>query len=106
MAPGWTSGYQNEFMHEQIAILIADDHPIFRGGLRALIETEGGFTLAGEAVDGEQAVGLTRKLNPDVLLLDLAMPKLGGLEVLKELGLQPGAPTRIIILTAAIDDGQ
>src|SRR5262249_55790310 len=84
----------------------ADDHPIFRGGLRALIETEGGFTLAGEAVDGEQAVGLTRKLNPDVLLLDLAMPKLGGLEVLKEMGLQPGAPTRIIILTAAIDDGQ
>jgi two-component system nitrate/nitrite response regulator NarL len=91
-------------MPEEIAILIADDHPIFRGGLRALIETEPGFKLAGEAVDGEQAVALARQLKPHILLLDLAMPKLGGLDVVKELS--PPLDTRIIILTAAIDDSQ
>src|SRR5262252_4545580 len=96
MAPGWTSVYQNEFMHDQIAILIADDHPIFRGGLRALIETEGGFALAGEAVDGEQAVAFTRQLKPNILLLDLAMPKLSGLDVVKELSPPPPIETRII----------
>jgi len=93
-------------MPEEIAILIADDHPIFRGGLRALIETEPGFKLAGEAVDGEQAVVLTRQLKPHILLLDLAMPKLGGLDVVKELSPHPPLDTRIIILTAAIDDSQ
>jgi DNA-binding NarL/FixJ family response regulator len=93
-------------MPEEIAILIADDHPIFRGGLRALIETEPGFKLAGEAVDGEQAVALTRQLKPHILLLDLAMPKLGGLDVVKELSPHPPLDTRIIILTAAIDDSQ
>src|SRR5215510_5342294 len=105
MAPGWMCGYLKEFMPDDIAILIADDHPIFRSGLRALIETESGFKLAGEAVDGEQAVSFTRKLNPDVLLLDFAMPKLGGLGVLKELATPP-IQTRIVILTAAIDDAQ
>ena len=93
-------------MPEEIAILIADDHPIFRGGLRALIETEPGFKLAGEAVDGEQAVALTRQLKPHILLLDLAMPKLGGLDVVKELSPPPPLDTRIIMLTAAIDDSQ
>ena len=92
-------------MHDQIAILIADDHPIFRYGLRGLIESERGFILSGEAVDGEQALDLTRKLKPDILLLDLAMPKLGGLEVVKQLA-RPPIPTRIMLLTAAIDDAQ
>jgi two-component system nitrate/nitrite response regulator NarL len=105
MERAWTSDYRNEFMPEEIAILIADDHPIFRGGLRALIETESGFKLAGEAVDGEQAVAFTRQLKPHILLLDLAMPKLSGLDVVKELS-PPPPDTRIIILTAAIDDGQ
>jgi two-component system, NarL family, nitrate/nitrite response regulator NarL len=91
---------------EKIDILIADDHPIFRGGLRALIETERGFKLAGEAVDGEQAVAFTREFKPHILLLDLAMPKLSGLDVVKELSPPPPIETRIIILTAAIDDGQ
>ena len=92
-------------MPDEINILIADDHPIFRGGLRALIEAESGFKLAGEAVDGEQAVALTRKLKPDILLLDLAMPKLSGLEVVKMLSTPP-VPTRIVLLTAAIEDEQ
>jgi two-component system nitrate/nitrite response regulator NarL len=90
---------------DNISILIADDHPIFRGGLRALIETERGFRLAGEATDGEEAVALTRKLKPDILLLDLAMPKLTGLEVVKELAKTP-MNTHVVLLTAAIDDAE
>jgi two-component system nitrate/nitrite response regulator NarL len=89
-----------------INVLIADDHPIFRSGLRALIETESGVTIAGEAADGEQALALTRKLKPDVLLLDLVMPKLSGLDVLRELSAGPPLPTRSVILTAAIADEQ
>jgi len=89
-----------------INVLIADDHPIFRSGLRALIETESGVSIAGEAADGEQAVALTRKLKPDVLLLDLVMPKLSGLDVLRELSAGPPLPTRSVILTAAIADEQ
>lgn len=92
-------------MHNPITILIADDHPIFRNGLRALIESESDFVLAGEAVDGEQAVALTQSAAPDVLLLDLAMPKLNGLEALRQIA--PSSPqTRVILLTAAIDDEQ
>ena len=89
-----------------INVLIADDHPIFRSGLRALIEAESGVRITGEAADGEQAVALTRKLKPDVLLLDLVMPKLSGLEVLRELSAGPPLPTRSVILTAAIADEQ
>src|SRR5262245_39297748 len=92
-------------MQDKIATVIADDHPIFRGGLRALFEKERDFSIAGEAVDGEEALALTRKLEPDVLLLDLAMPKLRGLDVLKELAATP-VSTRVVILTAAITDEQ
>jgi DNA-binding NarL/FixJ family response regulator len=92
-------------MSETISILIADDHPVFRGGLRALIQNEPGFTLADEAVDGAQAIALVRKLKPDVLLLDLAMPKRTGLDVLRELSTL-GLPTRVAILTAAIEEEQ
>ena len=92
-------------MRNDVSIVIADDHPIFRAGLRALIQSEQGFVLASEAVDGEQAVAVTKKLKPDVLLLDLAMPKVSGLEVLKQLSMLSLA-TRCILLTAQIDDAQ
>jgi DNA-binding NarL/FixJ family response regulator len=93
-------------MPDDIRIVISDDHPIFRGGLRALIQSERGFTLAGEATDGEQAIALTLKLKPDILLLDLAMPKFPGLEVLRQLLAGTPIPTRTIMLTAAIEDEQ
>ncbi|HEX4999969.1 MAG TPA: response regulator transcription factor [Terriglobia bacterium] len=92
-------------MSDTISILIADDHPVFRGGLRALIQSEPGLSLADEAVDGSQAIALTRKLKPDVLLLDLAMPRRTGLEVLRDLA-PLGLPTRVALLTATIEEEQ
>ena len=86
-----------------VTIVIADDHQIFRDGLHRLLEIEGDMQVIGEAADAEQALALTRTLHPDVLLLDLAMPRVSGLEALRELSEEREAPTRVIMLTAAID---
>lgn len=88
-----------------IRIVIADDHPIFRDGLRRLLELERDFRVVGEASDGAQAIELVGKLQPDILLLDLAMPNLPGLEALAELA-RGAAPVRTIMLTAAIERTQ
>jgi DNA-binding NarL/FixJ family response regulator len=84
-----------------IRIVIADDHPIFRKGVRLLLEAEEGFSVLGEAEDGEQAADLARDLGPDVLLLDLAMPRVPGLEALRHLDAR-NDPVRTIVLTASI----
>lgn len=85
-----------------VRIVLADDHAIVREGLRKLLELQAGLSVVGEAADGQEAIQRTRQLKPDVLLLDLAMPKLDGLGVLRELGgTTPGL--RIVLLTAAID---
>jgi two-component system nitrate/nitrite response regulator NarL len=88
-----------------IRVLIADDHPIFRDGLRKLLESEPGFRVVGEAADGGEAVSLARQLLPDVLLLDLAMPRVPGMDALRELA-GSATPVRIILLTAAIEKRQ
>lgn len=96
---------------QPIRILIADDHPIFRRGLRALLEAEPDFEIAGEAADGTEVLEMVPRLRPDVLLLDLAMPRLAGMETLRELAASsapapPGQPLRMVILTVAIEKKQ
>ena len=88
-----------------VRILIADDHPIFRDGLKRLLESESDLKVIGEACDGIEAVELVRKLRPEILLLDLAMPRRPGLEALREIGTD-GFPVRVILLTAAAEKEQ
>jgi DNA-binding NarL/FixJ family response regulator len=86
---------------QPIRIVIADDHAIFRDGLRRLLATQEDFQVVGEACDGKEAIAFATDLRPDVLLLDLAMPRVPGMEVLRELAHQDVA-VRTILLTAAI----
>ena len=72
-------------MTTNIRILIADDHEIVRRGTRALIETELGWEICGEANDGREALDLAMKLNPDVVVLDVAMPELNGVDLTREI---------------------
>jgi two-component system nitrate/nitrite response regulator NarL len=89
-------------MDKRVRILIADDHPILRDGLRKLLEAEPDFVVVGEACDGHQAVEQVKQLEPDVLLLDLLMPGASYLEVLR--AVRASAPlTRPLVLTASIE---
>ena len=81
-----------------ISIVCADDHHIVRQGLRALLEAEADFRVVGEASDGSQAVSLVKSLLSDVLVVDLMMPGLGGLEVIHELR-QSSSATKIVVLS-------
>jgi len=88
-----------------IDIVISDDHTLFREGLRRLLEAEPGMRVVGEAVDGEETIKVVGQLKPHILLLDLALPKLSGLEVLVKMS-KLGAQTRTIMLTAEIEREQ
>lgn len=84
-------------------VLIADDHAIVRAGLRALLKGEAGLELVGEATGGEEALRLAESLHPDILVLDLSMPDLDGIQVTKRIQAQsPGV--RVLILTVHEDD--
>jgi DNA-binding NarL/FixJ family response regulator len=79
-------------------IVLADDHHVVRQGLRVLLEGQPDFQLVGEAGDGLEAVQLTERLKPDVLIIDLMMPSLNGLEATRQLG-QRSPHTRVVILS-------
>lgn len=86
-----------------ITVLIADDHGILREGLRGLLEEYDDLHVVGEAITGAQAIEKVHELQPGIMLLDLIMPEMGGVEVLEALAAE-SLPTKIIVLTGADDD--
>ena len=88
---------------KRITVLLAEDHTIVREGLRRMLELEDDLEVVGEAQDGRQAVALARKLRPDVVLMDIAMPRLNGLEATRQLR-KALPPTKVLILSAHSDD--
>jgi two-component system, NarL family, response regulator YdfI len=90
-------------MTEPIRILIADDHEVVREGLRLILEAEDDFVIVGEAVDGREAIELTRDLQPQVVLMDLRMPGMGGLEAIQHIHRQ-WPQVAIVILTTFNED--
>ncbi|MFI6349956.1 response regulator [Streptomyces sp. NPDC050560] len=81
-----------------LTLLIVDDHPVVRNGLRGMFEAEGGFAVLGEAASGAEAVELTARLDPDVVLMDLRMPGGSGVEAIAEL-VRRGARAKVLVLT-------
>ena len=88
---------------ESIRVLVADDHPVFRRGMRAILGAEPDTELLGEATNGEEAVTLALELRPDVILMDLNMPNLNGIEATRRI-LQASPDTAILMLTMFEDD--
>ncbi|MEU6248523.1 response regulator transcription factor [Glycomyces sp. NPDC047010] len=91
-------------MSGTIRLLIADDHPIVRDGFRGVFASEPGFEVLGEAANGAEAVAMAKALGPDVILMDLRMPVMGGVEAIRELA-EAGVPARVLVLTTYDTEG-
>jgi two-component system, NarL family, response regulator LiaR len=89
--------------NQKISVLIVDDHPIVRQGLRTLLELQDDIVVMGEAVNGKEAVDLTALLKPDVVLMDLVMPELDGIAATRQISALMQA-TRVIALTSFVED--
>ena len=90
-------------MSNRIRILIADDHQLIRAGIRALLEAESELEVVGEATDGLEVIAKARALQPDVILLDLQMPRKTGIEAIEEIK-RDNPQARILVLTSFADD--
>jgi DNA-binding NarL/FixJ family response regulator len=90
-------------MAEPIGVLIVDDHAVVREGLRSFLELQEGIAVVGEAGDGGEAVALAEQLRPDVVLMDLVMPKVDGVEAMRRLRERVPA-ARVNVLTSFLDD--
>src|SRR6266481_5951936 len=88
---------------QKITVLVADDHTLVRQGFRALLEAERDIAIVGEAGTGRQAVQLAKRLRPDVVLMDIAMPLLNGLEATRQI-IREVPSTKVIILSSYSDD--
>lgn len=88
---------------DALRVLIADDHPVFRSGLRALLQLEDGYEVIGEAGTGEEAVSRSLELQPDVVVMDLRMPELDGVEATRRI-VQDSPHIAVIVLTMFDDD--
>ena len=88
---------------EQIRVLIADDHPVFRFGLRALLQAEPGIEVVGEATSGAEAVDLSGRLAPDVVLMDLNMPEINGIEATRRI-VREHPRIGVLVITMFDDD--
>jgi two-component system response regulator NreC len=90
-------------MGNTVRIVLADDHAMFRAGLKALLESESRFEVAGEASTGEEAVDLARSLKPDIVVMDLSMPETNGLEATRRIAAL-GLDTRVLVLTVHAEE--
>ncbi len=98
------TGNGGEAAPDPVCVLIADDHPLFRDGLRALLASAPGVELVGEATTGEEAVSLAAALQPDVVVMDVQMPGMGGIEATRRI-IRDGPNIRILVVTMFEDDG-
>jgi DNA-binding NarL/FixJ family response regulator len=89
---------------EPLQVLVADDHPLFRNGLRTLLASAPEAELVGEATNGEEAVSLAAELQPDVILMDVQMPGMGGIEATRRIARDSPHP-RVLVVTMFEDDG-
>lgn len=90
-------------MTDTIGVLIVDDHAVVRQGLRAFLELQDDVEIVGEASDGEEAVGSVERLLPDVVLMDLVMPRMDGIEAIRRIR-QVSPSTKVIVLTSFAED--
>jgi DNA-binding NarL/FixJ family response regulator len=91
-------------MTEPIKVLVVDDHPVVRQGLRTFIDLQDDLTVVGEAEDGESGVAEAQRCRPDVILLDMRMPGSDGVDALRELR-RLGNPARVLVITSFTDAG-
>src|SRR5262245_33477432 len=87
----------------KIKVLLSDDHTVVRQGLRSLLAAEPDIEVIGEAENGRQAVQMAKTLAPDVVIMDIAMPQLNGLEATRQI-IKEGIPTKVLVLSSYSDD--